>query len=334
MRRARPTAGFTLIELLVVIAIIGVLVALLLPAIQQAREAARRSQCANNMKQLGLALANYEAAHRMFTPGVVYQPNGPYRPSGSASASWDSWSGLAMLLPLMDQQQAYDMCNFMITPHEVENRTVRDTRMSGFLCPSESYINQRQATNYRLSRGPSWTWSSPGGAFALSSIPVTSLRAISDGTTHTIAYGEARLGRNILDRYASMRYSVPAISPVPQVSNSFDMSGFAVYLEDCGTATEGAAGSAWNRLGWYWAEGDTGNTTITTHASPNTPDANCDNDTSSTESTVVTMGSYHPGGAHVTMCDGSVQFLSDSIDSRALVALGTIANNDVADSGF
>lgn len=334
MRRARPLAGFTLIELLVVIAIIGVLVALLLPAIQQAREAARRSSCANNLKQLGLALANYEAAHRCFHPGVIYQPNGPYRWSTSTSASWDSWSGLAMLLPLMDQEQIYERCNFETTPHDITNTSARNNRISGLLCPSESYINQRQGTNYRQSRGPAWAWHHAGGAFTRSNIPLTSIRAVSDGTTHTIAYGEGRLGRNVFDRYASMHYDVPVISPVPSISNRFDMSGLAAYLESCGTASSAAGSSGWNRAGWYWAEGDSLNTTTTTHVAPNTPDAFCDSDASTTESAVLPMGSYHPGGAHVALCDGSVQFLPDSIDNRVLVALGTVAMDDVADAGF
>src|SRR5437660_1682166 len=131
--------GFTLIELLVVIAIIAVLIALLLPAVQAAREAARRSQCINNMKQIGLALANYESA------------NGSYPASYGSSAdmtlgnhwgTWGSWSPTALMLPYLEQKPLYDAINFSVVSHgdkahaDIMNSTAVTTRISSFICPS------------------------------------------------------------------------------------------------------------------------------------------------------------------------------------------------------
>src|ERR1700737_4941499 len=106
---ARIRRGFTLIELLVVIAIIAVLIALLLPAVQAAREAARRSQCINNLKQIGLGLHNYHSTHNVFAMGASKNPkNGP----GDSDLIWSSWSAHGLLLPYLEQQALYNAANF------------------------------------------------------------------------------------------------------------------------------------------------------------------------------------------------------------------------------
>src|SRR5262249_3851998 len=138
--------GFTLIELLVVIAIIAVLIALLLPAVQAAREAARRSQCVNNLKQIGLALHNYESGNGAFPPGNVTARRGYTDPTLS---QWTSWSPHAMLLPYLEQTALYNAANFSLAccqdapeAHQT-NLTVILTRVSGFLCPSDGLAGQQ-----------------------------------------------------------------------------------------------------------------------------------------------------------------------------------------------
>src|SRR5829696_1467502 len=113
--RVKPLRGFTLIELLVVIAIIAVLIALLLPAVQAAREAARRSQCVNNLKQIGLALHNYHSTHEKFPMGASFQPYAP----PATSNGWDCWSSLALMLPNMEQTAIYNAINFHYAPAQV-----------------------------------------------------------------------------------------------------------------------------------------------------------------------------------------------------------------------
>jgi prepilin-type N-terminal cleavage/methylation domain-containing protein/prepilin-type processing-associated H-X9-DG protein len=128
-RRRRP--AFTLIELLVVIAIIGILIALLLPAVQAAREAARRAQCVNNLKQMGLALANYEGVHQALPPGYVSKVD----PSGNETGP--GWGWAAMILPQMEQRVTFDAVNFSLGIEFPDNTTARLVYLSAFFCPSD-----------------------------------------------------------------------------------------------------------------------------------------------------------------------------------------------------
>src|SRR5262245_51513932 len=123
--RTRGRRGFTLIELLVVIAIIAVLVSLLLPAVQQAREAARRTQCKNNMQQMGLAVANYESSHGVFPPGRI---------EDAATNDWHSWA--ALILPLIDQANMYDQYNTQLFWKDPANAGIVGTPLPFYLCPS------------------------------------------------------------------------------------------------------------------------------------------------------------------------------------------------------
>src|SRR5258708_2555504 len=123
--------GFTLIELLVVIAVIGVLVGLLLPAVQQAREAARRMSCRNNLKQIGLALHNYHGSHNVFPPGYVSNFD------ASGTDTGPGWGWAAMILPQMEQRPLFDAVNFNTPIEAPSNQTNRLGVVGGFLCPSD-----------------------------------------------------------------------------------------------------------------------------------------------------------------------------------------------------
>ena len=199
--RTRPR-GFTLIELLVVIAIIAVLVALLLPAVQQAREAARRAQCRNNLKQIGLALHNYHDQHKSLPPGYVSQFDAAGNDTGP------SWGWASFLLPQMDQQPVFRQVNFKTGIETATNASIRQSAMPNLVCPSDSSLKsvwttwQRSLTtganiapicdvagaNYVGMFGTSEPGVGGDGLFYRdSSVRFADIR---DGTSTTIAVGE------------------------------------------------------------------------------------------------------------------------------------------------
>ena len=220
-RESRQRAGFTLIELLVVIAIIAVLIALLLPAVQAAREAARRIQCTNNLKQIGLALHNYISTNDTVPPASL-----PTNQASGAQINNGSFSAQARLLPYMEQQPLYNAANFSLNcingaVGAVVNSTVVTTRLSAFLCPSDTppswTMNPDQRTSRHRPRAPgnnyfasvgsslefasSQTGGPPNGVFALRRHRQGAragirddLAGITDGTSNTIAFGEWRIG--------------------------------------------------------------------------------------------------------------------------------------------
>ena len=155
MQKHHPSArrqGFTLIELLVVISIIAVLIALLLPAVQAAREAARRAQCVNNLKQLGIALFNYENQMSVFPPGYIdYQNNPIYTPDLDKGPGW-GWA--AMLLPNLEQQPLYNSINFSLGITNASNGTAVLTNLTVFQCPSDGYNPSRSPASSTTARSP------------------------------------------------------------------------------------------------------------------------------------------------------------------------------------
>jgi prepilin-type N-terminal cleavage/methylation domain-containing protein/prepilin-type processing-associated H-X9-DG protein len=207
--------GFTLIELLVVIAIIAVLIALLLPAVQSAREAARRAQCVNNLKQIGLALHNYVSTHNSFPLGGTPNQPGPGDYWGNPGSYWGAWSAHAALLSYMEQEPIYQAINFSYEAWGADgngqnsNFTAVGNRVNSFLCPSSKPPWGSMGTlggvdrtwpgnSYFASVGSSVMWrgdegTRPNGCFANGG-PVTELRDITDGTSNTIVFGEFRIG--------------------------------------------------------------------------------------------------------------------------------------------
>ena len=219
---SRPNQrGFTLVELLVVIAIIGILIALLLPAVQAAREAARRSQCVNNLAQLGLALQNYDAAHEMLPPGVV-DAAGPIRnvPQGY-HMSW-----LVQLLPYVEEQVTFQHVDFSVGAYDKKNEPVSKKEISVFTCPSDPGVSWGEGPSTSNYAGCHHDVEAPidadnHGVFFLNS-HVRS-RDILDGASHTIFLGEKKIDADELGwmsgTRSTLRNTGTPVNGTPAVTN-------------------------------------------------------------------------------------------------------------------
>ncbi|MGE0757925.1 MAG: DUF1559 domain-containing protein [Pirellulaceae bacterium] len=213
----RKRSGFTLVELLVVIAIIGILVSLLLPAVQAAREAARRAQCSNNLKQLGLALHNYHDTYKTFPPSGILNGD-PVNPSATTPSTRPyHYSWMFMVLPMMEQQPLYDSTDKLFPIYVGANgqpQRVCSTQVPSFKCPSALALNLANDTrnlaytNYAASEGYHWwtsatingaTWTSGiyqgqnqtldmSGIFTITK--TNSIASVTDGTSNTVAVAE------------------------------------------------------------------------------------------------------------------------------------------------
>ena len=307
--------GFTLVELLVVITIIGILISLLLPAVQAAREAARRAQCSNNLKQLGLALHNYHAAHGVFPFGQIQSHNCWWEP-GYGNYARMGW--FPLVLPYMEQQNLYDQWQ-----SEYESGTViqsfsgREILVPNFRCPSESLpasqptdsgYSEGFRSNYLLCGGDkAWgqqctrtdaSGSIPTGLFHFAS--TVRIADVKDGTSNTIMAGEIILPNQR--------------GTVPSGCGWYDHRG--IIWEHVHTVTlfitaRPPNSSAVDIVGWGCR---------TSKASP----CICANDGG-----ILSVRSHHPGGAHVVLADASVHFASESLDAGLFQKLGSRAGNEL-----
>jgi len=345
--------GFTLIELLVVIAIIAILIALLLPAVQQAREAARRTQCKNNLKQLGIALHNYHDTHGIMPASPVAGTTEAV--GGRYNQAWLGWSGMSMLLPFMEQQNIYNRIDWSyrwdgnIAGVSTNNSDGTNNRIDGFLCPSDpgsgvKYSTNMAPTSYCLSAGPAAGWSVGPNKPGLVTFQVgTRIRDIVDGTSNTIAVGECRIGTNKgqwtagkLPRDTS--YGVITGTHLRTGSgsaiftnNAADIASIKAYFNSCLAMYD--AGSGWNgtydEQGRWWASGRAfWGPYMTTLVGPNKGPA-CDFDASPTDIDLKDPSSLHTGGAQMLLCDGAVKFVSENIDQAVWIGAGSINGQEV-----
>lgn len=321
-RRLDPSRGFTLIELLVVIAIIAILIALLLPAVQQAREAARRTQCKNNLKQIGLALHNYHDTYNQFPPAMCLTLSG---------ADFGQWGPQARLLPYMDQANLQNLINFSL-PYNTQ-LTVVKMRVPAYMCPSEP--NDRGSVvdgidQYPINYGANFgTWmvfnpvtGQPGnGAFGPNSRIGT--RDFIDGTSQSLAFSEVKTFQAIVKEGGAPTAVAPSSPAV--------VGSWTGNFEADNGHTE-------------WVEGRVHQNGFTTTFVPNTRVSHTESGQtydidytsveegdSTTEATyaAITSRSYHTGIVQSLLVDGSVRSISENIDINVWRALGTRAGGEV-----
>jgi prepilin-type N-terminal cleavage/methylation domain-containing protein/prepilin-type processing-associated H-X9-DG protein len=326
---SRRHYGFTLIELLVVIAIIGVLIGLLLPAVQQAREAARRNQCANNFKQLGLALHNYVDTYQMLPASRGATGIG----AGGAAIPFPviNFSAMARVLPFMDQPEVSDRINFGIHCGAVENTTARAMQVSSYICPSDGKYQLaagNPGNNIRANEGATINFAyyeidaagintslpPPNGPFF--ALRFYKIKQINDGLSRTAAFSEQCMSDQ----------SNAIASP-----EDYFRGELVVYANNMDQAVEACESLDMNNLsfqggstaGREWIGVGVTEMFYLHAATPNRRSCffqpgRC----------VFTASSRHPGGVNVAMCDGSVRFVSNSIDKAAWRALGTRAGGE------
>ena len=359
--KKRPAGrGFTLIELLVVIAIIAVLIALLLPAVQSAREAARRIQCTNNLKQIGLALHNYHQANGSFPiGGTTAIAGGTY---GLKEWTWGSWSVHAMMLPYLEQSPLANAANFSLTTQlgagTYINATVFNANIAAFLCPSDglggtsasslsnnnNYFGSIGTTTYPSAQtatgifAPGTSNQSTGGS--LNHI-VYGIQAVTDGTSNTVAFAEGAVGD--LSHFTNFRDGISWTNSGAYYQ-AFDAWAKQSYIlagiQKCSLMwTTKQDQSTPEDKGWRWASPATGHSLFNTIVPPNSPTApwsgcrpDCGPGCQVSNGQYENSTSFHPGGCNVGFADGSVKFIKSSIAMKTWWSLGTKAGGEVISS--
>jgi prepilin-type N-terminal cleavage/methylation domain-containing protein/prepilin-type processing-associated H-X9-DG protein len=322
--------GFTLIELLVVIAIIGILIALLLPAVQAARESGRRAQCMNNFKQLGIALQNYSDSYKVFPSGSL---SAVYGGDPTVPPNFYRWSALALMTPFLEQSALHNAINFNLPlyggPSQgyqvfAANVPAVSTIVPGFLCPSDkaqpvtNYMGVIFGpTNYAANMGSginAGTEYNTDGLFFLNSrIRFADVR---DGTSTTAAFSESILGE-------------AAVGTPPDPNTAYAYVGASpITVANCAAST---MYNVSDPRGFAWCNGET-RCALYNHAYP--PNSNLldcmgyDPSMQFTDTGWRTARSWHPAGVNACFADGSVRFIFNEVTQQIWIGLSTRASKE------
>jgi len=357
MPQKKPRRAFTLIELLVVIAIIAVLIALRLPAVQAAREAARRAQCVNNLKQIGLALHNYHSSNDVF-------PMGQGVPPANGTNGWSGFGALAALTQFVEAGTIYNSINFFIDPNPSigPNLTAYQAEIRTYLCPSDPNVASLRdninsyygcmGTTTLYQQGTSKLPPYPAG---VNGNPTTQsfqgtgvffyavsygLNSITDGSSNTIAFSESLAGNDQSTAYRGNSITNVATGNPSAVLSDARTNLVAVNAAAlaCSQAlqTQGAAKSpsVFGSTGSQWISGIMAYSLFNTIVPPSSTQykfGGCKFRGSGVLEGVNIMNaqSNHTGGANVLFADGSVKFMKSSVDQNTYMSLGTRGGGEV-----
>jgi prepilin-type processing-associated H-X9-DG protein len=356
-----------LIELLVVIAIIAVLIALLLPAVQSAREAARRAQCINNLKQIGLGLHNYESANSSFpwTQGTIsaiyptiYDGRLPWDMPPTNGAEWQNFGALALMLPYVEQTQTYNAINFNFGIHnyggqwgtdDVCQSTAIRTVIKSFICPSD---NGAGRNSYRASNGTNWDWwsRSPGAGAITRPQPggqsIGTIAGVTDGTSNTVAFFERLRGNgdggsmkpgNVMTGGPGSGWGMPPATNAYVVNDPAAMAYLnQTVIPDCINYVKknlNPAMNIWPWGGYYWAGGEYTNSVGNFNLMPNSKVPDCSMwGGVGTGIGFFSARSNHPGGVNCCFSDGSVRFVKDTVAQVVWYQIATREGGEVVSS--
>ena len=343
----QPTRrGFTLIEILVVVAIIGILIALIVPAVLASREAGRRATCRNNLRQIGQALSGFHAAHGHYPEGI--KPDGVLdrgRLSGKPFAFPDPYSCHFQLLPYLEQTPLYN--GFNVNPPGLSkdegdfrryslgesNTTASSIRLAVFLCPSDEPLTP--GVNYRACTGPEphssdgTPW--PGGAGAFPALRSTSARDFADGLSQTVGFAERSNGGGDDRRFDARRdiwYS--GLSSVTLTPSSDQMARVC--------ASRVSSPPFWAQSGRHWVVGSYADTLYNHVAGPNAPSTDCAANAKPIAGSggisggSISARSFHSSGVQTLLMDGSVRSFSETTRIEVWRAMASRSRGEVISS--